>query len=75
MLIDEIKKANIQAMKDKDTDARSVYSVVINKYVNLEIDLVDNQNALNFKDGDEVKIVGIITSIKKKFTKTQNYKI
>ena len=39
MLIDEIKKANIQAMKDKDTDARSVYSVVINKYNNLTIEL------------------------------------
>lgn len=39
MLIDEIKKANIQAMKDKDADARSVYSVVINKYNNLTIEL------------------------------------
>lgn len=39
MLIDEIKKANIQAMKDKDADARSVYSVVINKYNNLAIEL------------------------------------
>ena len=39
MLIDEIKKANIQAMKDKDTDARSVYSVIINKYNNLSIEL------------------------------------
>lgn len=39
MLINEIKKANIQAMKDKDADARSVYSVVINKYNNLSIEL------------------------------------
>lgn len=31
MLYDEIKKANIQAMKDKDTIARSFYSVVLNK--------------------------------------------
>ena len=30
----------------------------------------DNQKALKFKDGQEVKFVGIITSIKKKFTKT-----
>lgn len=31
MLYDDIKKANIQAMKDKDVVARSIYSVVINK--------------------------------------------
>ncbi len=31
MLIDEIKKANVQAMKDKDTNARSFYSVLLNK--------------------------------------------
>lgn len=31
MLYDEIKKANIQAMKDKDVVARNFYSVVLNK--------------------------------------------
>ena len=31
MLVDEIKKANIQAMKDKDAVARSIYSVILNK--------------------------------------------
>ena len=31
MLNDEIKKANIQAMKDKDVVARNFYSVVLNK--------------------------------------------
>ncbi|MDY4849225.1 MAG: GatB/YqeY domain-containing protein [Bacilli bacterium] len=31
MLLDELKKANIQAMKDKNTIARSVYSVVITR--------------------------------------------
>lgn len=31
MLYDELKKANIQAMKDKDTTARSFYSVLLNK--------------------------------------------
>lgn len=31
MLIEEIKKANIQAMKDKDAVARSIYSVIMNK--------------------------------------------
>ncbi len=31
MLYEEIKKANVQAMKDKDAVARSIYSVVLNK--------------------------------------------
>lgn len=31
MILDEIKKQNIQAMKDKDGVARAIYSVVINK--------------------------------------------
>lgn len=31
MLVEEIKKANVQAMKDKDTVARSIYSVILNK--------------------------------------------
>lgn len=31
MIFDDIKKANVQAMKDKDTVARSIYSVVMNK--------------------------------------------
>ena len=31
MLYEEIKKANIQAMKDKDAVARSIYSVLLNK--------------------------------------------
>ena len=31
MLYEKIKQANIQAMKDKDTVARSIYSVLLNK--------------------------------------------
>ena len=38
MLYDEIKKANIQAMKDKDAVARSFYSVFLNKIKVREID-------------------------------------
>lgn len=33
MLYDEIKKANIEAMKNKDTLARSIYSVLLNKFM------------------------------------------
>ena len=38
MLIDEIKKANIQAMKDRDSAKRSAFSVLITKYNNLAIE-------------------------------------
>lgn len=38
MLYDEIKKANIQSMKDKDAVARSFYSVLLNKIKVREID-------------------------------------
>jgi len=38
MLIDEIKKANMQAMKDRDSDARAILSIVINKYTTASID-------------------------------------
>ena len=31
MLYEEIKKANVQAMRDKDAVARSIYSVLLNK--------------------------------------------
>ena len=31
MIIDEIKKDNVQAMKDKNTLARAIYGVVMNK--------------------------------------------
>ncbi len=31
MIVDEIKKQNIEAMKNKDTLARNLYSVVLNK--------------------------------------------
>ena len=36
----------------------------------IDLELLNNSKVSNFKDGDEVKIIGIITSIKKKFTKT-----
>lgn len=35
MLIDEIKKASLQAMKDHDADARAAYSMVISRYQTL----------------------------------------
>ena len=38
MLLDELKKANIEAMKNKDKDARSVISVVLTKCQLLQVE-------------------------------------
>lgn len=55
MLIDEIKKANIEAMKNKDANLRSIYSVVINKYMQASI----NARA-NGKEVDDAEFIRII---------------
>ncbi|MDD3832019.1 MAG: GatB/YqeY domain-containing protein [Clostridia bacterium] len=55
MLIDELKKANIQALKDKDTDTRDILSVVLNKVKLAEINLRTQERELN--DSDVVAIL------------------
>ena len=37
MLLQDIKKANLEALKNKETNARAIYSVLINKCMLLEI--------------------------------------
>ena len=39
MLIDELKAANIKAMKERDNSARAVLSVVLTRYKNQEVEL------------------------------------
>lgn len=46
MILDEIKKASIQALKDKDTSLRNMYSVFLNKIKLLEISKRENGQAL-----------------------------
>ena len=55
MIYDEIKKANIQAMKDKDSVARSIYSVLLNKIKLEEIRKRENGSAI--EDADIVAIL------------------
>ena len=38
MLIDEIKKANVEAMKARDNTAKGIYSIIMNKYMLLSIE-------------------------------------
>ena len=60
MLIDEIKKANVQSIKSKDSTARAVYSVVINKYMLFEI-----KNREVNKEITDADIVAILQKLSK----------
>ena len=55
MLIDEIKKVNIEAMKEKDSVKRAILSVVITKYNNLAIELKGKDKEIT--DNDLVSIL------------------
>lgn len=55
MIIDEIKKANIVAMKEKDQRARGIYSVLMNKYLLAEVESRTSGKAV--EDADMVRII------------------
>ena len=55
MLLDELKKANIEAMKNKDKDARSVISVVLTKCQLLMVDY--NAKGQEFKDVQVLEVI------------------
>lgn len=55
MLYEQIKKANVQAMKDKDSVARSFYSVLLNKIM-LE-NIKKRENGGEVDDGDIANIL------------------
>ena len=55
MLLDELKKANIEAMKNKDKDARSVLSVVLTKCQLLIVEA--NANGKEFNDGNVLEVI------------------
>ena len=55
MLIDELSKANIEALKKRDQVARAIYSVILSKYKALDIELkADGKEA---GDPEMVKII------------------
>lgn len=57
MINDELKKANVQAMKDKDTIARSIYSVVLNKTM--------LENIKKREKGEELTDVDVVQILQK----------
>ena len=55
MLIDDIKKAKMIAMREKDTDARAVYDIVVNKYLLQSIAL--RESGKEISDVDMIQII------------------
>ena len=55
MLIDELNRANIEALKARDQVARAIYSVLLSKYKALDIELRSQGKEAN--DQDMVKLI------------------
>ena len=55
MLIDELNKANIEALKARDQIARAIYSVLLSKYKALDIEL--RSQGKEASDQDMVKLI------------------
>lgn len=69
MIIDEIKKANVQAIKDKNHNARTIYSIIMNKHLLASVDA-----RTNGKEVTDADMVNIITKTIKELTEeAQNY--
>lgn len=70
MIIEEIKNANVQAMKDRDSTARAIYSIIMNKYLQASIDA--RTTGADVGDAEVVKI--IVKTIKELQEEAENYK-
>ena len=63
MLIDEIKKANVEAMKARDNTAKGIYSIIMNKYMLLSI-----QKKQKGEEATDVDLITIISKTLKELT-------
>ena len=69
MLIDEIKKANITAMKNRDVTAKGIYSIIMNKYMLLGIEKREKGESI----GDNEMITIITKTLKELGDEKANY--
>lgn len=69
MLIDEIKKANVNAMKSRDNIAKGIYSIVMNKYMLLSIE--KREKGLEASDVDLITIIS--KTLKELADEKENY--
>ena len=74
MIEEQIKKANIQAMKDKDTVARSFYSVLMNKFLLEKIAKGSRETALADADASNIiqKTIKELNEEKENYAKVGN---
>lgn len=69
MLIDEIKKANLMAMKEHDSLARAIYGVVMNKVLLNSIDLKEKG-----KEQTDADVIAILQkTVKELSEERENY--
>ncbi|MBR2467577.1 MAG: GatB/YqeY domain-containing protein [Clostridia bacterium] len=71
MIIDEIKSANTAAMKSRNQNLRSIYSVVINKYMQAQIEA----RLLKKEVGDDDMVRIIQKTIKELDEEAKNYEM
>ena len=69
MIIDEIKKQNMIALKEKNSNARSIYSVIMSKYMQQTIEA----RAKNEEIGDVEMVKIIQKTIKELVEEADNY--
>ena len=74
MIIDEIKKDNVQAMKDKNTLARAIYGVVMNKVLLANIEAKKDGKELSDTDVVQIlqKTIKELTEEKENYLKAGN---
>ena len=70
MILDEIKKANINALKNKDQNARAIYSVVMTKAILETVKKREKEEELT--DADVIQIIQ--KTIKELTDECQSYK-
>lgn len=70
MIINKIKKANITAMKNKDSVARNIYSVLLNKYNLMAIEKRTKDEKMT--DVDLIKLIQ--KTVKELNDECENYK-
>ena len=70
MIIEEIKKQNMIALKEKNTNARTIYSIISSKYMQATIEA----RAKNEEIGDPEMIKIIQKTIKELTEEAENYK-
>lgn len=69
MILDEIKKDNVQSMKDRDSIAKNIYGILLNKILLMNIEL--KAKGIEITDADIIQIIQ--KTIKELIEESENY--